>query len=56
MFKKKDKANVELDRYELGLIIKSLMELRNNLIKDNQDYEFLDELILKLTNKLEKVN
>ena len=42
------KIKLKLDKYELGLIINVLVEFRNNLITQNKDHDFVDELLLKL--------
>lgn len=45
---------IKLDNFELKVIIKSLNEFRNQLINENEDYEFLDELLLKYISVLNK--
>lgn len=45
---------VKLDIYELKIIINSLNEMRNNLIKDKKETNIIDELLLKYINILEK--
>ena len=45
---------IKLDNFELKVIIKSLNEFRNQLISENEDYEFLDELLLKYISVLNK--
>ena len=44
----------ELDKYELSLIIKSLNELRNKLLGEKKDTNFIDETLLKYISILEK--
>lgn len=39
-----------LNKYEYGLIINSLNELRTKLIRENKSTEFVNELLLRLLN------
>ena len=39
---------LELDKYELGIIINALNEFRNKLIREEQDTELVDEFLLKV--------
>lgn len=41
---------VILNKYEYGLIINSLNELRTKLIRENKSTEFVNELLLRLLN------
>lgn len=41
---------VTLNKYEYGLIINSLNELRTKLIRENKSTEFVNELLLRLLN------
>lgn len=41
---------VKLNKYEYGIIINSLNELRTKLIRENKSTEFINELLLKLLN------
>ena len=41
---------VALNKYEYGLIINSLNELRTKLIRENKSTEFVNELLLRLLN------
>lgn len=44
----KDTVKVlEVDRYEIGIIVNALVELRNNLIKNARTTDPVDELLLK---------
>ena len=42
------KMKIKFDKYELGLIINALVTFRNDLISQNKDHDFVDELILRL--------
>lgn len=48
------KKKIKLDKYEIGVVINSLNEMRNKLLKENKDTEVVDELLLKYINILEK--
>ncbi len=45
---------VKLDNFELKVTIKSLNDLRNKLIEEEQDFEIVDTLLLKYINVLNK--
>ena len=53
MFEKKKK--LELNNEELRILRYSLIELRNNLLKQNKYVDVVDEVLVKLKNKM-KVN
>ena len=38
---------LELDKYELGILINALNEFRNKLIKEEKDAEYVDEVLLR---------
>ena len=38
---------LELDKYELGILINALNEFRNKLIKEQRETEPVDEVLLK---------
>jgi hypothetical protein len=38
---------LELDKYEYGILINALNELRNKLIKEGRDTEYVDEILLR---------
>lgn len=38
---------LELDKYELGILINALNEFRNKMIKEGKDTEFVDEVLLR---------
>ena len=41
------KYKLKLDIYELKIIINSLNEFRNKLIKENENKDVIDELLIK---------
>lgn len=41
---------VKLNKYEYGIIINSLNELRTKLIRENKSTELVNELLLRLLN------
>ena len=41
---------VKLNKYEYGLIINSLNEIRTKLIRENKSTELVNELLLRLLN------
>lgn len=44
----KDEIKVlELDKYELGILINALNEFRNKLIKEGKETEYVDEVLLR---------
>lgn len=43
-----------LNKYEFGLIVNALNELRTDLQKENKDREPVNELLLRLLNTLVK--
>lgn len=45
---------IKLDNYELKIIIKSLNEMRNKLIKEKSNTDLIDDLLLKYIKILEK--
>ena len=48
---------VILNKYEYGMIINSLNELRTKLIRENKSTEFVNELLLRLLNiPIRKIN
>ena len=38
---------LELDKYELGILINALNEFRNKMIKEGKDTEYVDEGLLR---------
>ena len=45
---------VELDKYEIGIIINALNDLRNKLIQQQRDTDAVDEVLLKTLDAPEK--
>lgn len=45
---------IKLDNFELKVIIKSLNEMRTQLLNQNKETDFIDELLLKYITILEK--
>ncbi len=44
---KEDKRVLELDRYEHGVVINALNEMRNDLIGESRPTDIVDEILLK---------
>ena len=44
---KEEKRVLELDRYEHGVVINALNEMRNDLIGESRSTDIVDELLLK---------
>lgn len=44
---KKEKRVLELDRYEHGVVINALNEMRNDLIGEDRPTDIVDEILLK---------
>lgn len=42
------KRKIKFDDYEVNIIIRALVELRNQLISENRYTDAVDELLLKL--------
>ena len=45
---------LELDKYELGIIINALNEFRNKLIQEQRETDVVDEVLLKTVDAPEK--
>ena len=45
---------LELDKYELGIVINALNELRNKLIQEQKETDAIDEALLKALDAPEK--
>ena len=52
MFEKKKK--LELNNEELRILRYSLIDFRNNLLKQNKYVDVVDEVLVKLKNKMKK--
>ena len=50
----KDKIKMEFDRYEVGIIINSLNNMRTLLIEEKNDTTPIDEILLKLIDETSK--
>ena len=44
------KSKFKFDNYEVNIIIRALVELRNQLIAKNRNTDAVDELLLKIMN------
>lgn len=44
---KEEKRVLELDRYEHGVVINALNEMRNDLIGEDRPTDIVDEILLK---------
>lgn len=51
----KDKVKIEFDKYELGILVNSIMEFRNNKIKEKLCTESLDDLYVKVVESYDKL-
>lgn len=51
-----NKKILELDKYEVGLIVNALNDFRNKLIKQDEDVDFVNEALLKVIEIPEKKN
>ncbi len=47
MMAKEEKRVLELDRYEHGVVINALNEMRNDLIGEDRPTDIVDEILLK---------
>ena len=47
---KEKKYRVRLDEYERGVLINSLLEMRNGLVREGKDAEPVNDLLLKIIN------
>ena len=45
---------LELDKFEIGIIINALNEFRNKLLKEDRDSDPVDEVLLKVLDAPEK--
>lgn len=49
------KIKIELDRYEMGIVINALVEYRNQTIEKEMSTDGIDDLLIKFNNIYEKV-
>lgn len=47
---KEKKYRIRLTEFERGVLLNSLMEMRNSLIREGKDAEPVNELLLKIIN------
>lgn len=50
----KDTIILELKEYEKGIIVNALNDKRNELIRNNEDTELVDDLLMKIFETPEK--
>lgn len=50
----KDTIILELNQYEKGIIVNALNDKRNELIRNNEDTELVDDLLMKIFETPEK--
>lgn len=50
-----NKVKIELDRYELGIVLNSLLEYRNKSIREEISTDAIDDLLVKFSKIYEKV-
>lgn len=55
-YMKSKKYQIRLDEYERSMLINSLMEIRNGLLREGKDAEPVNELILKIIKSLCKAS
>jgi len=51
-WRKMKRYKFRFDEYEIGILINSLMQMRNELIREGRYTDAVDELILKFANML----
>lgn len=49
------KKKIKLDNFEVRVIINSLNEMRNRLVEEKEDTEYIDEILLKYLCVLDKM-
>lgn len=50
----KDKVKIEFDKYELGILLNSIIEYRNNKLKEEISTDSIDDLYIKVADNYEK--
>ena len=53
---KEKKYRIRLTEFERGVLLNSLMEMRNSLIREGKDAEPVNELLLKIINSPRKAS
>lgn len=48
------KITLELDKYECGVIFHSLKDKRNQLLKEQQETEAVDDVLMKVIERMEE--
>ena len=48
-----DTNMLELDKYESGVVFHSLKDKRNQMLRDGQDTELVDDVLMKVIEKIE---
>lgn len=48
-----DTITLELDKYESGVVFHSLKDKRNQMLKEGQDTELVDDVLMKVIEKFE---
>lgn len=48
MMGKQEKRVLTLDRYELGVVVNALNEMRNDLLEEERPTDIVDEVLLKV--------
>lgn len=49
-----EKITLELDKYECGVIFHSLKDKRNQLLKEQQETEAVDDVLMKVIERMEE--
>lgn len=50
-----DKVKIELDRYEVGIVLNALLEYRNKTIREEISTDAIDDLMIKFNKIYEKI-
>ena len=50
-----DKIKIELDKYEVGIVLNSLLEYRNKTIQSEISTDAIDDLLVKFSKLYEKI-
>ena len=53
---KNKRYQIRLDEYERGVLLNSLMEMRNGLVREGKESEPVNELLLKIINAPQKAS